>query len=33
MFDMQLASVSMLLHWTSANLNHTAQALIISTGK
>ncbi|BAT76383.1 hypothetical protein VIGAN_01437300 [Vigna angularis var. angularis] len=31
MFDMQLASVSMLLPWTRANLNHTAQALIIST--
>ncbi|KAG2407912.1 Early nodulin-93 [Vigna angularis] len=26
-----LASVSMLLPWTRANLNHTAQALIIST--
>jgi len=33
MFDMQLASVRMLLPWTRANLNHTAQALIISTGK
>jgi len=31
LFDLQLASVKM-LPWAKANLNHSAQALIISTG-